>query len=122
MRLTNLEHPSFKEVKISLLQEILGLRIAYTDSKPILNFLMLLVAIENYHLYAKPITSNNSNRSHNINSLFSNNDMGNNASHSVSTSSPPINGNENNDIDDYVRNAFRSFNKNRNNNTNHNNN
>ena len=69
MYFTNLDYPSFKEIKNSLLQEVRDLRIVDTDLKPNLRLLMLLGTMENHHLHAKPITSNNINLSSKVDEI-----------------------------------------------------
>ena len=96
MRLNNFDHPSFKEVKNSLLQEIRGYH--STDRiKPNLHLMMLPGTMQNHHLCVTPATSASYQNS--------------NANLVRSLSLNVIDASS--DVDDCVANDFCSYNNNR---------
>ena len=94
MCLNNLDHPSFKEFKNSLLQEMYG-RHSTDRTKPNLCLITLLGTIQNHYLCVAPSTSTSY---HNYNSSLINSLSLNN----IDTSS---------DVDEHVNNAFCSNSK-----------
>ena len=121
MNLTKLDNPSFQEVKNSLLQEIRGQKLIDSTTKPNLRLTILPGTMEKHRLCVKPILSNASTRSNNINSL-SNSDNNNTTSQPINDSSLSINDeDERNDTYGCVINACYSFKNNRNNNSIYNN-
>ena len=101
MCLRNLDHPSFQEVKNSLIQEICGQFATDSYVKPNLRLIMRPGTIQNHHLHVNPASS------------ASNNVPNTNAINYLSIA-------DNNDIestDEHVINAFSSYDHNNRNTT-----